>query len=283
MKQKYSYGDCYKILAVKPDCSWDELRKAYKLQIKKWHPDRFKANTAEKQAADDKIKYITAAYKQLSEYHREHNRLPVIETGSNVQPSPSTNFQKNVTNKASDTVSFKTKPSTYKTHFLLRVIIIIILIGLLLKMYLAETSDTVNDIPYKGDAYESAINSTNTRPAEKIDKQSTARNESHGRSSLQNQRELVDGPLAGKTSLIDSSKENKATDEFFTYGSTIGEVITIQGAPDKVDGDTWYYGESEVYFYNGAVVNWKRSADSHLKARVIIDDTQNISSEETTE
>ena len=68
MAQRYSIGDCYKILSVTADCSWEELRKIYRLQIKKWHPDRFKENTPSKIAAEEKIKAINVAFQQLSDY-----------------------------------------------------------------------------------------------------------------------------------------------------------------------------------------------------------------------
>ena len=67
MKRKYSYDECYRILNTKPNCSWDELRKAYKIQIQKWHPDRFQEGTSKKDAAEEKIKDINRSEEHTSE------------------------------------------------------------------------------------------------------------------------------------------------------------------------------------------------------------------------
>ena len=79
MQQRYTYAECYRILDVNPACSWDELRRAYKVQIHLWHPDKFADKTAEKAAADDKIKGITTAHQQLVVFYREHGKLPASE------------------------------------------------------------------------------------------------------------------------------------------------------------------------------------------------------------
>ena len=56
--------DYYKILGVSRNASDDELKKAYRKQALKWHPDRNKDN---KKEAEEKFKDISEAYEVLSD------------------------------------------------------------------------------------------------------------------------------------------------------------------------------------------------------------------------
>jgi hypothetical protein len=56
--------------------------------------------------------------------------------------------------------------------------------------------------------------------------------------------------------------------KFFTLGSTTSEVLDVQGAPTRVQGQTWSYGLSEVQFKNGLV--WKfNNFDGSLRVRML--------------
>jgi len=53
-------------LELKPDASEDEVRSAYHLLVKVWHPDRFQGDKKLKDAADEKLKAINSAYRFLT-------------------------------------------------------------------------------------------------------------------------------------------------------------------------------------------------------------------------
>lgn len=57
--------DDFSILGVKPGCTEDELKKAYRREALKWHPDRH-VGDAEKAKAEARFKRISAAYQTLS-------------------------------------------------------------------------------------------------------------------------------------------------------------------------------------------------------------------------
>ena len=58
------------ILKLKPNASLAEIKKAYKAQVKIWHPDRFPIESERLQKkAHDMFQQITAAYKKLTEVH----------------------------------------------------------------------------------------------------------------------------------------------------------------------------------------------------------------------
>jgi hypothetical protein len=58
-------GRCLEILELKSAESLDEVRKAYKILVKVWHPDRFSHDPHLKRKAEDKIQKINAAYEGL--------------------------------------------------------------------------------------------------------------------------------------------------------------------------------------------------------------------------
>lgn len=54
----------YEILGVDPNASDDEIKKAYRLLAKKYHPDSFNDNPL-KELAEEKMKEINAAYEEI--------------------------------------------------------------------------------------------------------------------------------------------------------------------------------------------------------------------------
>ena len=58
-------GRCLEILELESAESLDEVRKAYKILVKVWHPDRFSHDPHLKRKAEDKIQKINAAYEEL--------------------------------------------------------------------------------------------------------------------------------------------------------------------------------------------------------------------------
>jgi curved DNA-binding protein CbpA len=58
-------GRCLEILELESAESIDEVRKAYKLLVKVWHPDRFSHDSRLQRKAEEKIQQINAAYEQL--------------------------------------------------------------------------------------------------------------------------------------------------------------------------------------------------------------------------
>ncbi|PLV58080.1 J domain-containing protein [Thermotoga sp. KOL6] len=65
--------DPYEILGVKPGSSKEEIEKAYKELVKKYHPDRYKDHPL-KDIAEEKMKEINRAYHMLIEKEELSNR-----------------------------------------------------------------------------------------------------------------------------------------------------------------------------------------------------------------
>ncbi|MDX9786076.1 MAG: J domain-containing protein [Desulfobacterales bacterium] len=57
-------SDCFSVLNVPPDATLEEVRRAYRLLVRRWHPDRYLDNPELRDAAQEKLKMINAAYQQ---------------------------------------------------------------------------------------------------------------------------------------------------------------------------------------------------------------------------
>jgi len=54
--------ECYGILGLEPGASWAQVRRSYRLLVRKWHPDRFGHDPTFQKQAEEKLKAINLAY-----------------------------------------------------------------------------------------------------------------------------------------------------------------------------------------------------------------------------
>ncbi len=57
--------DPYQVLGVSPSATDEEVKKAYRDLVKKYHPDRYK-DSALKERASEKLKEVNAAYDEVT-------------------------------------------------------------------------------------------------------------------------------------------------------------------------------------------------------------------------
>jgi curved DNA-binding protein CbpA len=63
----------FEILKIKSGASIEDVKRAYKVQVKIWHPDRFPVESPRLQKkAHEMFQKITAAYKKISDAHIRH-------------------------------------------------------------------------------------------------------------------------------------------------------------------------------------------------------------------
>ena len=263
MNQKYSYKECYQILRIKSDCNWTELRKSYKLQIQKWHPDRYKENSPQKNAANNKIKHLNIAFQQLSNYRQEHGSLPVIEQ-VNFTASPSIVSHSKPTTPKTNNTQYRSTATNHREKKKKTTTTLILTIAAILYILFRTPQDIDNNDSEQAHIKNTIINS-------KLQTKSTIQEKKNIKTPA-NQFESINHSL---TPVINNSatSEPDATDQsetFFTFGSTIGEVISIQGVPDKIENNVWFYGKSKVFFIDGKVSKWERIPSHPLKAHIIL-------------
>jgi DnaJ domain. len=79
--------DPYKVLGVKPGASYDEIKKAYRELVKKYHPDRYRDNPLA-DLAEEKMREINEAYEYLMknagnyQYQSESDNSGSSQSGS---------------------------------------------------------------------------------------------------------------------------------------------------------------------------------------------------------
>jgi hypothetical protein len=56
---------CYQMLGLKQAATWEEVRRAYREEVKRWHPDRFPAGSREQARAAERMTQCNLAYESL--------------------------------------------------------------------------------------------------------------------------------------------------------------------------------------------------------------------------
>jgi hypothetical protein len=82
--------DLYRILGLRPGCSLDEFKHAYRRRVSVLHPDR-RDDDSRHTIAAERLQRLTAMYGMAMEFHREHGRLPGAPLARSNTPSPATN------------------------------------------------------------------------------------------------------------------------------------------------------------------------------------------------
>jgi len=246
MKQEYSFTECYKILSASSTQSFNEIRKAYKRKIQKFHPD--KLDDTQKEAASNKIKELNTAFSQIEKHYKTHNSLPATETTDDpkvrIDPKKQPNKHEsvfnnsNATNKPTNRVS-SPKDKSHKSRI---AFVIVICIASFVIFYIENFY-------------------SNIQPAVSSETDETEK------------KKPTPTPIKAKKQADETiASTRKKIPDFFTIGSPIGEVIDVQGKPDKTNENTWHYGESKVFFQDGYVIDWKREKGHPIKAKLIIDE-----------
>lgn len=244
----------YELIGVKSGCSWKELRKAYKLQIQRFHPDRYEEGSILKFDAEEHIKSLNIAYRYFQAYHKEHGCLPIVSAPQDTLVPPqsqprSFKFNPNDTQDITEAPLIKKAkiPPVYTSIFVISVSLILVYFSI---SSFDDTAHT-NKHNFKENTY-------------KIDNQSLAKAK-----YLYNTTEAtkITTEDAGD---VDDQSDMDSAGSFFTYGSPMGSVLDAQGIPDSSENETWYYGKSKVFFENGFVKNWAAHNDNPLNTTVSV-------------
>ena len=60
----------YEVLGVSPNASDDEIKKAYRQLVKKYHPDRYAGNASAQARASEKLKQVNEAYDMIEKMRK---------------------------------------------------------------------------------------------------------------------------------------------------------------------------------------------------------------------
>ncbi|HLA87074.1 MAG TPA: DnaJ domain-containing protein [Anaerolineales bacterium] len=239
MPQTEHYSKNYRILGIQPGVSWKQLRHAYKKLVNTWHPDRFHHDGHQKKLAEEKTKEITQAYKELAEYYKEFSALPHVAKMADVAGTEKTSSQK-AYNAHPDTESLNTEPAVT-----------------------LATATTVQAPKRRLKSFVRVIAAAALAAATYFVWQFMPGE------PYANRPMNVEGADQATDKQDDKNLNHYAVSKkYFTMGSSLGEVYSIQGVPTKTEKDIWYYGSSRVYFFKGKVMRWEESSDFPLRVTI---------------
>ena len=251
--KKYTYAECFALLHSRPDCSWEQLRKKYKSLVQKWHPDRTNQASGNMNQATSKVVEINIAYQQLEQYYKKEGRLPDSGYTRNQSHIHSSVYKESVrTNNTTSNYSAGAKAHSSLNSEVKPAASINLKNRAKSLLFLAGFS-------YIG----FILFSPNSSHIQSDEKTSTIYHAPLVAEHLQNDSEAK---FSLTHSAIPDKKDNKI--HYFTYGSKIGDVVIAQGPPDNIKDNVWYYGTSEVHFYEGVVTRWVRNPNFPLYARI---------------
>lgn len=222
----YTFADCYKLLGVPPNISWIELKRAYKKNLQKLHPDKVQYNNIDATKAAEQFKVIQKAFTILEAHYLTYETLP------NIQPVPVQAEMLQRKNE-NDTIISKThkiaqKEPSQKTIRLFPSLILAVAVGTIMYYFFVVDSES-NDY----------YNSITAAPS-------------------------VNKPITPGANQARLDGTNAIEKKPFSFGSTKIDVIETQGFPTQLGENIWYYGSSHVIFKNDLVNDWFQHESSPL-------------------
>jgi hypothetical protein len=257
-------------LGLKRGAAQAEIKDAYRVLAKVWHPDRFQGDNQLRLTAEEKLKEINSAYQLLNTTEREgtsktspgeHARPETSPPGTEADSSRST-YQRQ--HGAAFNRSFRTKRRNSKK---LIAITAVILVGGGIWMYLPYGRAVVSEL-WTATTNHSAARQT-AKPVAPHDKGQSAgtRQERNPTTEKPAPYTRANAVASDGASLVVYPADDPQV-PYFTVGSTKNDVLRIQGTPTRLTGGVFEYGRSEVFFQDGRVESWFSDPSSPLKARM---------------
>ncbi len=222
------YLQHYRILGVQPGCSFRDLKYAYRHLVKNWHPDHF---TVGHESED-----LALAEARIKEINKAFLTLSNYYKKNGYLPISSEEVARQDIGGASfwpdgsQTSGHRSSQHKKASTFSasLRFMIIGAALGIAYVAWNAYRQEEATTLNVDS-------SSTNSAPIEQ--------------------------PQLG-------SPKQQVAEDYFTFGSTLGDVIATQGVPTRIEGGIWLYGRSKVYFENGVVDHWLEDPNDPLKANM---------------
>lgn len=94
----------FNLLGLSPEANATQAKRAYKAQVRRWHPDRFPAGSATKARAEEQLKHINIAYARVREHLSVHR--PESPPSPPAQPSEDSTTTTNAKDRRTNTRSW---------------------------------------------------------------------------------------------------------------------------------------------------------------------------------
>ena len=280
--------DALNALDLEMDATEAQIRNAYRLLVKVWHPDRFQTDQKLKEAAETKVKEVNSAYDFLTSAASERgpwrpqSRPAPDAASSPFQEPPATARTASNQSPGRQTVPIDVQASILRLRpwpiirFSLKVAALFF--ALLLGRYLwiafevpdpaggdvARIYDIGKDSILRGlDGPKRRFFDAVERDWRRIvprDSRATAPDIPQTGQAAPSVSPQTSPIAPQKPSDQHPHKSPAATPKilpYITVGSTKDEVLTQLGAPTSSSEDTLAYGKSELYLKGGSVIGWR--------------------------
>lgn len=262
------------VFGLSRDATQTEIKDAYRVLAKVWHPDRFQGDERLRLTAEEKLKEINSAYHLLAttpaeEPHRRSSvpgpqpERPQPTAAENSTPWPP---PRPITSHFAD--AFRLKRHAARIRVALTVFVLTVGAAWLVQRY-GRTLAYEFNIPIGTGA--SSTNQRASSAPEQSPKRAIGKtapsNGSAGTSNSAKAAHAKNTAASESPSLLVYPADEPGVPHF-TVGSTRSDVVKVQGTPTKIAGNVFKYGLSEVYFQDGRVQSWHTDPGSPLKAKM---------------
>jgi curved DNA-binding protein CbpA len=287
------------VLELGADATEDQIKAAYHVLVKVWHPDRFQSDKTLKDAAETKLKNVNSAYVFLcSAAGKAPRSHQTPSAGAAAQrPAASASQQQTAsgeqpraarpqTRRATRTRPMASVSTSLFPALKLGLGFILIAFALLMARYLWIAFDTQGSADGIADAFDgnkdslrSFLNAPRQRFLAAV-KQDLRRLDPRGPApgALPQAAEVSpsaasQSPQAASTNAVGRQPAKVRASplklySYITVGSTRDEVIAQQGPPTASSVDKLAYGSSELDLKDGSVVGWKIDPRSPIKVKL---------------
>jgi len=296
------------VLELGVDATEREIKAAYHVLVKVWHPDRFQNDKSLKDAAEIKLKAVNSAYVFLSSVDGEAGRWQRTGPASSKAASQSPSSRKRPAAqqrpmRSSNRTRGHTPAIPTWVLLSLKIGFRIVLVGIALVMarYLwiafgmqDSTSGVTDALGSNKDSVLRFLDAPKRRflaaveqDLRRIDPRSPSPGAMPRAAEMPETAESPERPEAAETPEADASQSRQTAPSmsvgrrpvkigatplklysYITVGSTRDEVIEEQGPPTASSENKLVYGSSEIYFKGGSVVGWRIDPRSPIKVKL---------------
>lgn len=265
------------VLELRAGASGPEIKAAYRMLVKVWHPDRFQDDKAMKDTADAKLKSINTAYVFLTsapsmEDRPENKRAASTETASPEPPKKqeSTASQSRTDEEVPIFRAARSSPTwklpSLKIFFRLALLILAILIGRYIWIafdFQGLTGEASTVVDYGKDSVLKGLDTPKRRFLNAVEQDLRRLDPSRPAPDALPQTEEPASAASPTNEQKTSGRQPRVRfaphkiDSYITVGSTHEEVLAQLGTPTAASENKLVYGKSELYFKNNIVVGWR--------------------------
>jgi DnaJ domain len=285
-----------RILGVGPDATLEEIKAAYYILVKVWHPDRFQTDKTLKEAADSKLKDVNASFEFLrSQFSKNSRGKPPGNTQRDTTheaprtkpatgPNPGSNT-KSTLDMGLAWRSFAWVIPARRIFFRLIVLAFVFLLARYVwiafdfggspddnvaKVYRYGKEQVLNGLEEPKRRFVEAIeqdlrrlNPLQTSPTPVAVSQNPETPPAQGVPSLQKPHEKTISPERMR-----SQTSTRKISPYITLGSTKAEVVDQLGDPTASSEKSLVYGRSELFLKDLCVIGWRVDPTSPIRVKL---------------